>query len=609
MKNYFKTRLIPLVPLVLIVLLASFFRLYGLDWDQGHHLHPDERFLTMVVSAIKIPKSFSEYLNPKISPMSPYNNNFSFFVYGTFPLYLTKIIGGIFNKIDYWNIHFVGRILSAVFDIGVVLLLFKIGKKIFNEKVGLLSAFLYAIMVLPIQLSHFFAVDTFLTFFLVLSFYFLILLISSYPSSPSKKLRTLNFELLTSSAMGGAFGLALACKISALYFLPIIGLSFLSLFKLLCFSSGRTQNKVETRRKGFFFLIVCCFVFIFTSLFTFRFTQPTAFSSGNLLNWQPNSQFIKNLQELKSYNTVDSWFPPAIQWHSAKPIIFPLKNLVLWGMGLPLGIISLVALIYSLISLIRLKSLKSLIANYQLLITLLIVFWVLGLFIYQGLQFCKTIRYFLPIYPFLAVLSANFLIKIDEYLFKKISRPLFLITNCLLLIAVFIYPISFLSIYSRPITRVTASKWIYENIPNGSTVTYEEWDDGLPLGLPDYPPANFKTESLMMYDFDTPEKWQKLNEKLAKVDYIFLTSNRAYGSIMKLPEKYPQTTAYYQSLLNGTGKFKKAAEFTSYPCFPPFGKPLFCFNDDNADESFTVYDHPGVFIFQKDKKEDTPKGF
>lgn len=160
-----------------------------------------------------------------------------------------------------------------------------------------------------------------------------------------------------------------------------------------------------------------------------------------------------------------------------------------------------------------------------------------------------------------------------------------------------------MSVYTKPITRVSASKWIYENIPPGSTVTFEEWDDGLPLQIPGYPPTNFKVESLFMYDFDTPEKWQRLNEKLDRVDYYFITSNRAYGPTIKLPQKYPQTTAFYKSLFNQTGNFKKVAEFTSYPCFPPIGQHWFCFVDDSADESFTVYDHPKVMIFKKSNEE------
>jgi len=552
-----------------ILILAFFFRLYGLDWDQGQHLHPDERFLTMVATAIKIPQNFSEYLNPKKSLMNPYNVGYSFFVYGTFPLYLTKVMGEIVGLRDYSNIHFVGRILSAFFDIGVVFVLFKIGQKIFNEKIGLLSAFFYSIMVLPIQLSHFFAVDTFLNFFIVLSFYLLVLLITNH------------YSLITSSALGGAFGLALACKISALLFLPVIGLGFL----ILLF---KTKNS-----KIFIFSLS---FFILTTYFFFRFNQPQAFVTGNFFNLNPNPQFVKNLKELKSFDDPNTTFPPAIQWISTKPLIYPLKSLVFWGVGLPLGITCVIALFFSLVQLINCflakknKSKNFLIANSQLLITL----WILFLFIYQGLQFVKAMRYFLQIYPFLALLSANFL----DYAFKK--NKLSPIVHSSLFIILLIYPVSFLSIYSRPITRVTASEWIYKNIPEGSTVSFEEWDDGLPLSLPNYPPVNYNVESFFMYDFDTPEKWRKINEKLAKIDYYFITSNRAYGPTMKLPERYPQTTAFYQSLFNSSGNFKKVAEFTSYPCFPPFGnKYLFCFNDDSADESFTVYDHPKVMIFSK----------
>ena len=543
-----KTKII----LLLIILIAAFFRLLGLDWDQGQHLHPDERFLTMVVSAMEVPKSLSDYLNPNISTMNPYNLNFSFFVYGTFPLFLTRIVGEIISKTDYWNIHLVGRFLSALFDLGTVFLLFKIGQKMFNEKSGLLAAFLYSIMVLPIQLSHFFAVDTFLNFFLILSFFILLRILST------------RYHILDTILLGFSFGCALACKISALYFIPIIGLGYLYLIFPL--------KKITFIK----LLKIFCsgIIFLLVSAIVYRLLQPSVFTTGNFLDWSINPQFIKNIEELKSYNTPDSWFPPAVQWHSAKPIIFPLKNMVLWGMGLPLGIISLVSLFYSLF-------------RRQKYSVFLAIFWILGLFIYQGVQFCTSMRYFLPIYPFLAILSAVFLSKLN----KK-----FLI---LIIITSLIYPISFLSIYLHPITRVTASGWIYKNIPAGSTVTYEEWDDGLPLGLPNYPPANFKTESLMMYEFDSVEKWQKINEKLAKVDYIFLTSNRAYGSTMKLPEKYPQTTKYYQDLFNGTGQFKKVAEFTSRPCFPPIGNHWFCFNDDNAEEAFTVYDHPKVMIFKK----------
>ena len=49
----------------LIFLLALGLRLYGLNWDSGSHLHPDERYLTMVVNDIKLPTSIFQYFDTK----------------------------------------------------------------------------------------------------------------------------------------------------------------------------------------------------------------------------------------------------------------------------------------------------------------------------------------------------------------------------------------------------------------------------------------------------------------------------------------------------------------------------------------------------------------
>ena len=41
----------------------------------------------------------------------------------------------------------------------------------------------------------------------------------------------------------------------------------------------------------------------------------------------------------------------------------------------------------------------------------------------------------------------------------------------------------FLAIYRQPLTRITASRWMYDNIPAGSHIGNEHWDDQLPLGI------------------------------------------------------------------------------------------------------------------------------
>ncbi|MCI0528883.1 MAG: hypothetical protein L0Y56_15715, partial [Nitrospira sp.] len=180
-----------------------------------------------------------------------------------------------------------------------------------------------------------------------------------------------------------------------------------------------------------------------------------------------------------------------------------------------------------------------------------------------------------------------------------------------------IWPLSYLSIYLRPHSRVLATQWIKTHIPPGQHLSCEHWDDCLPLGHQ----GIYQTVEFPLYGVDTPQKWIDMSTRLNQTDYLILTSNRLYGSIMTVPAKYPLTHRFYSLLFAGKLGFQKVAEFTSRPtlplpfvswCFTPpgvtYGKvalasqscsPGLSFVDDYADETFTVYDHPKVIIFKK----------
>ncbi|MBI3380271.1 glycosyltransferase family 39 protein, partial [Candidatus Gottesmanbacteria bacterium] len=393
-----------------ILLLAAFLRLYGVNWDQGQHLHPDERFLTMVATGISWPKDFGEYLDTGISPLNPHNRGFGFFVYGTFPVFFTKWVAELLGKGDYGHLTIIGRQLSAMVDLGTVILVYLIAKQAISKSkfliskkspnaksqlgqleirsirnLPLLAMFLYSIMVLPVQLSHFYAVDTYLTFFITLSFYLLIRSINNQQSAIS------NIVFL-----GIAFGLALASKISAVLFLPIIGI-------------GLVINLI-TNRNFLSFFVICCLLSVVCYL-TIRLAQPYAFSNGNFFDFTLNQKVLDNWKQLKSFDDPNGWFPPGVQWIKTKPYLFPLKNIVLWGLGLPIGIISLISSAYLVLLIMYYISKKKiyLILNTKYLILFLSFFWILFLFIYQGGQFAKNMRYFIPIYPFLAIIASYFL--------------------------------------------------------------------------------------------------------------------------------------------------------------------------------------------------------
>ena len=172
-----KPSFIKILIITLIILLGLSLRFNNLNWDQGFHLQPDERFLTMTGNDIVMPKSLSEYLNPQISTLNPHNKGYDFFVYGILPVLLNKTIAIIFNNDNYFDFTTQGRLLSGLADALVIFLVYKTlilfeKKYNFDKSIKYWGAFFYSVMVLPIQLSHFFTVDTFLNLFVFSSFYF-----------------------------------------------------------------------------------------------------------------------------------------------------------------------------------------------------------------------------------------------------------------------------------------------------------------------------------------------------------------------------------------------------------------------------------------------------
>jgi hypothetical protein len=188
------------VALILILLSAYFIRVFGVNWDQGFHLHPDERMLIMVADKI----SFFKNLNP------------DFFNYGSLPIYLLKGLSQLLDLIfrsdlaTYAGMLTTGRRLSIIFDMATMFLIYKITKIFFKEnKVALFSVLFYSISFFPIQNSHFFVVDVLLNT-LITGLIYILLIYFKLPS-----LKKLLFIGLTFAAM-------MATKFTSIIFYPVI---------------------------------------------------------------------------------------------------------------------------------------------------------------------------------------------------------------------------------------------------------------------------------------------------------------------------------------------------------------------------------------------------
>src|SRR5260370_37762821 len=82
-----------LVVLGLILLVAAAFRVNGLEtWDDNSHQHPDERFMTLVSSAVTVPASIGDYFNTARSSLHQYAHGQSNYPYGQLRLQLTLVV-------------------------------------------------------------------------------------------------------------------------------------------------------------------------------------------------------------------------------------------------------------------------------------------------------------------------------------------------------------------------------------------------------------------------------------------------------------------------------------------------------------------------------------
>ena len=79
--------------MIVILIIAAVFRFTGIAWDGNQHLHPDERFLTMVETAISPVSSPAEYFDTANSKLNPNNYGYTFYVYGTLPLFIVRYVG------------------------------------------------------------------------------------------------------------------------------------------------------------------------------------------------------------------------------------------------------------------------------------------------------------------------------------------------------------------------------------------------------------------------------------------------------------------------------------------------------------------------------------
>jgi YYY domain-containing protein len=488
--------------LLCIVVLGAGLRFVGIGWGEGQAIHPDEEFLRQVTAAVAWPDQAGLYFDTAASPLNPYNRGHGFFVYGTLPLFLTRGVGealdagceaphSLVTRLlapvvlgrsaeECWPGSFTtsrvtGRMLAALFDLGTLVFVFLAARRLRSFWTGALAALLYALAVLPIQQSHFYTVDAFAGFFAAGVVYFVLLAVQTGDGA--------SFLLA-----GLMTGLGVACKISVWPLGLLVALA--GGLRLVIVTREARQDdaaladedeavpaadeaplepEVPASRQIDYRPMIWAVLAGVVALVAFRIAQPYVFMGPGFFGLRLNDQWLGNMAEIRGQMSGRADVYHGFQWAARPPLVFPWINMVFWGLGLPLGLAAWAA--WGGMGLQILRHRKDLRRVAPLV---LVWVWATLYFLYQGTQWVKSIRYFIPIYSAFIPMTAWLLVGLVQRAWTpprgRAARWIASVITAVVLTGAAFWAAASTSVYTRTHTRIEASRWIFENVPTAATV-------------------------------------------------------------------------------------------------------------------------------------------
>ena len=696
--------------LVALLAVALTLRLYGMDWDNGHGFHPDERSFYMragdmlclltagtdadgpYCSAAHLRSllagdqfdgvepglpDLQTALSADRSPLNP-----RWFPLGSALIYALVLLRTLLEPFVDWGVmelRFAGRTLAGLADVGSVWLLYLIGRRMYGKWTGILAAAFTTFAVIHIQHAHFYRPEPFTVLASLGALWAMLRFIDSGRARDA-------------ALLGALVGLAMAPKVSVAPILAPLVLTFLWVAK------DRAQREWTQLRPGDIARVVPVAALAGVSaLAAFFITTPYAFLDF--------TNFIADIREQAGMAGEAGRFPFTWQYADTPAFLYQIRQTAVWGLGPPLGVVAWVAAPVTAWFAWR--------GGLTQRFDLLLLAWAVPAFVFLELFEVKFLRYVFPLMPFYILMAARMLVAFvglarsrhrrvggggesvpddapfseewhatpptvgddlifDEPLFgdepfpdapfseewhatpplagttitssptrgegrgegvspsgrpfiavarrwaNRYAYPASLAAVAIVLVATVLYAFAFVGIYARTHTAVAASDWINGNVPRSASIINggSYWDEQIP-NLRGYDVWTFPAYH---HDRDL-DKIPELIQRLTVADYVIFYSNRAYGSVARLPDEFPQSSTFYRLLFAGDLGYQLERAFTSYPTLAgvqlrddPYrraglaapstapggndGQPDgIVINLGYADENVIGYDHPQALIF------------
>ena len=613
----------PFLALAAIVVVALALRLHGINWDEGFGFHPDERDIYMrsdCMYALLTDKSHAEvcgYLveHPEAEPglggltaffdreRSPLNPHW--FPLGSILIYVMVFFRSaieLFTDIGGLEMRYVGRTLSALADVGTVLMVFVIGRRLYGRNVGLLAAGLTGLAVIHVQHSHFYRPETFTV---------LLTLASIWATLRMVEKRRLRDSVL----LGLMLGLALSPKVNVLPLLAPLALGYA--YRVLDEAEGRWSGitpEMVQKITGHALLagVIALGVFFVTT--PYAFIDIGAFL-GDVM------------AQTRMARNAGLW-PFTVQYVDTPSFLYQIRQTTVWGLGVPLGVVAWLSIPFTAaLVLLQRRNVRG---------DLLLLAWVVPSILFFESFEVRFLRYLFPLMPVMILLASRMMLwETDKarllarsmtaaggsaaravgweragkaLLVAAFAVPVFVVASTAF------YSLAFQKVYANDHPALQASRWVLTEVPRSAAIVMDNhWDEFLP-GLHRYDIWQFP-----VYEPDNETKMRTLARELANSDHLAFYSHRPYASAARDPERFPYSNNYYRLLFSGELGYTLHREFTNYPSLggvvfrddalagagldnptpeAPSRDAAFTLNLGYADDNVVGYDHPRVLVFR-----------
>lgn len=575
----------PVVALwVFILILLVYTRFVNLGWGLPHPMHPDERNMANSIMQLgcvppevtfNLPKTISgewDIFNwVKVSEFDVagcFNPNF--FAYGQFPLYLGYLLSFVLKfifsnsgtAITFEEATLSLRIISATASVLTVFVVSKLVGLYFNDKhrktiAGILTAMAMTFTPYAIQFAHFGTTES----LLMLYYSALAYLSVKYAS---KKITDLSFVSFASVVMG----VALATKVSSAVFIVV---PFIALFAA---DSSRLHYPFIYRlgKK----ILDSGFLAIF-SVVIFLFLSPHILLDTN--------DFIGTLKYESDVALGRYIAFYTRQFVDSVPVVFQVEKIFPYALGLTGFVLFVFGFFWLSWSNLKTNILRLAFLSY---------------FLTNAFMFAKWSRFMAPVFPLMTAFAVLFISNVfEKNKSEKLAYVLKTFLAVVLVVAMILPGVAYLSVYTSKDVRVQASEWIYDNIPEYSYILSETANVvDIPMYIEGTRPVGYTVVSFNFYDLDQdPNLQEELGGHLNKAEYIFVPSRRLFSN-HRAPN-FPIIGRYYEDLFSGKMGYEKVAEFSSFPKIAVGSMTFFEFPDEEAEETWSVFDHPVIRIYKK----------